>query len=73
MSRATCRRRIGIGISSPLTLGKPRPSQRAKTVERRLDVGAEREPPCKPLRDLTHRRESLTGSQAGVGNGLGDH
>ncbi len=30
-SRATCRRRIGSGISSPATSGKPRPSQRAKT------------------------------------------
>ena len=31
MSRATCRRRIGSGISSPATFGNPRPSQRAKT------------------------------------------
>ena len=31
MSLATCRRRIGNGISSPRTSGKPRPSQRANT------------------------------------------
>ena len=34
MSRATCRSRIGSGISSPLASGNPFPSQRAKTYSR---------------------------------------
>ena len=39
-------------------------------LERRLDVRAEVEPPCEPLRHLAHRRERVAGPRAVAGQDL---
>ena len=73
MSRATCRRRIGNGISSPLRFGEPTSvPAREDVFERGFDARAEFEPPGEPLRHLAHRRERLARPRACVGDRLLD-
>ena len=61
------RDRVAAGVRE-----SPSVPAREDVLERRLDVRAEVEPPCEPLRNLAHRRERVAGSRAGVRDGLLD-
>ena len=62
------RDRVAAGVRE-----SPSVPAREDVLERCLDARAEVEPPGEPLRHLAHRRERVTGSRAGVGDGLLDH
>ena len=73
-SLATCSRRIDIGICSPLTAGRPRPSQRANTYSSAvLDARAQAQPGGELLGDLAHRFQRFPCPRAGVGDHRFEH